>query len=58
MKKVIFGSALFIGGILLLFLLVFAEPPVPDLIIYFLYILDFALICAGFIIGLKGIKEK
>ena len=66
MKKVIFGSALFIGGILLLgiFQMPNLTTPLGELVRlggfvwFFTNILIFALIITGLILGIKGLKEN
>jgi hypothetical protein len=58
MKKVVFGSAVFIGGILLLCLMVFSNAYfLNDIVNCGAHILIFTLIIAGFIIGLNGLME-
>ncbi len=57
MKKVIFGSACFIGGVMLYISLVNSGANIGNLIDLFLYILVFVIMIGGFILGLIGLKR-
>ena len=62
MKKVVFGSALFIGGILALGIVsmpywLFAHLTRYGFFNMLFYVLPFVIMATGLIIGIKGLKE-
>ncbi|MCL2203105.1 MAG: hypothetical protein FWB88_04110 [Defluviitaleaceae bacterium] len=66
MKKVIFGSALFIGGIIFLLILQMPYLKSPLGIFaaqggwlwFFMNVIVFGIIIAGLVLGIKGVREK
>jgi len=66
MKKVVFGSALFIGGILFLLILQMPNLATPLGIFasqggwlwFFINVIVFGIIIAGLVLGIKGLKGK